>query len=93
MPKKKIPPKIKKTLFIYLKKLFNYFLKKFKYILGDEIAKSSGKDLSYKTMKKKYRRLRITLRRRRNEFSSPKFLTDALLATTSWPTTCRRLST
>ena len=38
MPKKKIPAKIKK-------KLFNYFKKKFKYILGDEISKSSVKDL------------------------------------------------
>ena len=45
MPKQKIPAKIKKTLFIYLKKLFNYFKKKFKYILGDEISKSSVKDL------------------------------------------------
>ena len=45
MPEKKIPAKIKKILFIYLKKLFKYFLKKFKYILGDEISKSSVKDL------------------------------------------------
>ena len=66
MPKKKIPAKIKKTLFIYLKKLFNYFKKKFKYILGDEIAKSSGKDLPYKTTKKNYRRLRCSDLRRRN---------------------------
>ena len=45
MPKKKIPAKIKKSLFIFLKKLFNYFKKKFKYILGDEISKSSVKVL------------------------------------------------
>ena len=66
MPKKKIPAKIKKTLFIYLKKLFKYLKKKFKYILDDEIAKSSGNDLPYKTMKKKYRRLRCSDLRRRN---------------------------
>ena len=83
MSKKKIPAKIKKTLFIYLKKLFKYFLKKFKYILGDEIAKSSGKDLPYKTTKKKYRRpsswpTHFWRRRlgRRKKISSPQVITS-----------------